>query len=167
MPLQSLHAEWCTLKRELLATERGRPEAMDNVSTAVRSRIMASVGQKDTNIERRLRGALWKAGIRYRKNVAIRGKPDLALAKRRLLIFVDSCFWHRCPFHCRPPKSNVDFWSKKLAQNRRRDRLINRHYRRRGVVVIRLWEHQITRDLDGCVRRVRSALNAINIRRGV
>jgi DNA mismatch endonuclease (patch repair protein) len=127
---------------------------MDSVSKAIRSRIMARVKQKDSQIERRLRLALWSAGIRYRKNVRIFGTPDLVISANRVLIFVDSCFWHGCRFHYQQPKSNADFWQSKIDRNRRRDRKVTRHYRRKGWTVVRFWEHQLAADFERCVQRV-------------
>src|SRR3954469_7146062 len=123
---------------------------MDSVSKEARSRIMSRVKQRDSRIELRLRLALWRAGVRYRKHVRVFGTPDLVLRRARILIFVDSCFWHGCRYHCRRPKSNVAFWATKIARNRWRDRRVNRYYRRRGWTVIRFWEHQLD-DVDRCV----------------
>lgn len=131
---------------------------MDSVDRETRSRIMSSVKQRDSGIERMLRLALWGRGLRYRKNVRIYGTPDIVFPASRILVFVDSCFWHGCRFHCRRPKSNVDFWESKIARNRRRDLKVTRFYRRRGWVVLRFWEHRLQNDLDACVERVVKAV---------
>ena len=115
---------------------------------------MARIKQRDSKLEIRFRGALWKSGIRYRKNVKIYGTPDLVLSRYRLLVFVDSCFWHGCRFHCRKPKSNVAFWESKITRNKARDQKVTRYYRRRGYTVIRFWEHQIDSDLDNCIHKL-------------
>jgi DNA mismatch endonuclease (patch repair protein) len=127
---------------------------MDNVTAEVRSRIMARVKQRDSVIERSLRSALWRQGLRFRKHVRMYGTPDLLMARPRILIFVDSCFWHGCRHHCRRPKSNTDFWYAKIARNRARDLKVTRFYRRRGWIVLRFWEHTLIRDLDRCVQKV-------------
>lgn len=127
---------------------------MDSVSRAVRSEIMSRIKQRDSGIERQLRTALWREGLRYRKHVRMRGTPDLVLRRARILIFVDSCFWHGCRFHCRKPKSNVAFWEAKILKNRRRDLAVTRFYRRQGWTVLRFWEHQLLKDHDACVSRV-------------
>ncbi|MGE3779431.1 MAG: very short patch repair endonuclease [Pirellulaceae bacterium] len=130
---------------------------MDSVNRAVRSHIMSRIKQRDSAIERQLRSAVWRAGLRYRKNVRIHGTPDLVFRSAKVLVFVDSCFWHGCRFHCRMPKSNVEFWKTKIMRNRRRDLRVTRFYRRRGWTVLRFWEHQLLRDPDGCVNRVIAA----------
>lgn len=133
---------------------------MDSVSRAVRSEIMSRIKQRDSGIECDFRTALWREGLRYRKHVRMRGTPDLVLHSAEIVIFVDSCFWHGCRFHCRKPKSNVEFWEAKILRNRRRDLAITRFYRRRGWIVLRFWEHQLLKDRDACVRRVVLAARA-------
>ena len=120
---------------------------------------MSRIRQRDSKIELALRSALWRTGIRYRKHVRIYGTPDLVISSACILVFVDSCFWHGCRFHCRRPKSNVDFWEAKIARNRKRDLKVTRYYRRRGWIVLRFWEHQLSEDLESCVERVRRAVN--------
>jgi DNA mismatch endonuclease (patch repair protein) len=132
---------------------------MDTVTKAVRSRIMSAVKQKDSEIERKLRLALWAEGVRYRKHVRMFGTPDLVISTTRLLVFVDSCFWHGCRYHYRCPKSNAGFWQSKIDRNRRRDLKVTRFYRRRGWSVVRFWEHQLASDFDACVAKVLSVVN--------
>lgn len=133
---------------------------MDTVSKAVRSRIMSAVKQKDSEIERKFRLALWAEGIRYRKHVRMFGTPDIVISTSRLLVFVDSCFWHGCRYHYSCPKSNAEFWQSKIDRNRKRDIKVTRFYRRRGWRVVRFWEHQLASDFDACVAKVMSVVNA-------
>lgn len=81
----------------------------------------------------------------WRRHPPIFGKPDFAFYRHRLALFIDGCFWHRCPEHAREPKSNLDFWSKKFFANKKRDRLVNRTLRAQGWRVLRIWEHELTR----------------------
>ena len=127
---------------------------MDTVSTKTRSLIMARIKQRDSQLELEFRRKLWHAGIRYRKHVRVFGTPDLMLRKLKILIFIDSCFWHGCSFHCRMPKSNIAFWETKINRNRARDKKVSRYYRRRGYIVLRFWEHKIQADLAGCVSQI-------------
>lgn len=126
---------------------------MDTVTATVRSRIMSRIKQKDSKLEVALRKSLWSAGVRYRKNVRQFGTPDIVVTRHRLVVFVDSCFWHGCRWHCRRPKTNKKFWNEKIARNKRRDRLVTRYYRRRGWTVLRFWEHQL-QELPSCVEEV-------------
>ena len=136
---------------------------MDSVDRETRSKIMSRIRQRGSAMEREFVKAIRGAGIKYRKNVRIYGTPDMILVGSKILIFLDSCFWHGCRYHCRKPKSNTPFWNReKLTRNRRRDAKVTRFYRKRGFVVLRFWEHQIRKDLNACIDKVRSALNPVN-----
>jgi len=71
------------------------------------------------------------------------GKPDFGNKSRKIALFFDGCFWHACPEHFKMPKSNVEFWAKKMAANRRRDKKVTATLRRRGWTVMRIWEHEL------------------------
>lgn len=114
--------------------------------SAQRSRNMAAIHRADTVPELLLRRALHARGLRYRKDYPIRAegrliRPDIAFTRWKLAVFLDGCFWHGCPEHSRPPKSNIDYWSGKLASNTARDRLQTQILERSGWKVIRLWTH--------------------------
>ncbi|MCM1089591.1 MAG: very short patch repair endonuclease [Muribaculum sp.] len=52
-------------------------------------KIMSAVHSKDTDIEVKLRKALWDKGYRYRKNIsALPGTPDIVLPSICLLFSV-------------------------------------------------------------------------------
>jgi DNA mismatch endonuclease (patch repair protein) len=80
--------------------------------------------------------------------------------KRKLVVFVDGCFWHGCPNHAAKPKGNAAFWRRKLTANKRRDALVTRTLRRAGWRVLRVWEHELTR--KNCARLVRRLSAAIH-----
>jgi DNA mismatch endonuclease (patch repair protein) len=126
----------------------------DVVSKAVRSRIMARIRARETTIEREFRKKLWAYGLRYRKNLKMMGTPDVAFVGKKVLVFLDSCFWHFCRYHCRVPKSNKGFWLRKLRRNKARDKITTRGLRRLGWTVLRFWEHELMKDPDKCVKRV-------------
>jgi DNA mismatch endonuclease (patch repair protein) len=126
----------------------------DTVSRKVRSWIMSRIRGRDTKIEIAFRKALWAAGVRYRTHVRMKGTPDLVIRRAMTVVFIDSCFWHGCRWHCRRPRSNLVLWREKLERNRRRDRAVTRHYRRQGWTVLRFWEHQIQKDIGRCISRV-------------
>jgi len=97
----------------------------------------------------------------WRRNQKIFGKPDFVFRKARLVVFVDGCFWHACPKHSSTPVNNRAFWRKKLAANRLRDRQVNRVLRKKGWRVIRIWEHDLAKRSEVCVRRIRAALEMV------
>lgn len=84
---------------------------------------MASVGQKNTGPEMRLRSALHHCGLRYRlHDRRLPGSPDLVLPKFQAVIFVHGCYWHRhdC-YRATIPKSRPEFWEQKFLANKARD----------------------------------------------
>ncbi len=79
--------------------------------------------RKDTKPELIVRGALQNCGLTgYRLQWNVPGRPDIAWPGKKVALFINGCFWHRCP-HCNPsiPKKNVEYWEKKFKDNRRRD----------------------------------------------
>lgn len=89
----------------------------DTVTKEKRSEIMSLIRGSDTSFEERFRKRLWKEGLRYRKNVKnMEGKPDIYFPRKKLVVFLDSCFWHGCKEHCRMPSSNIEYWEKKNRQ---------------------------------------------------
>jgi len=65
------------------------------------------------------------------------------LKKHKTVIFIDSCFWHGCKRHCRLPSARKKYWTAKIERNKERDKEVNRHYRKIGWKVVRVWEHEI------------------------
>lgn len=90
-----------------------------------------------------LRHELHSRGLRYRVNVGnLPGRPDIALTRARIAVFVDGCFWHGCPEHAVAPKANANWWRSKLDANVARDRRNDATLRESGWVVVRAWEHE-------------------------
>jgi DNA mismatch endonuclease (patch repair protein) len=138
-------------------------------SSEAASRSMRSNRRRDTNPERRLRSALHRRGWRFRVDLAVpvaggRARPDLAFTRRRVAVFVDGCFWHGCPVHGHPPRSNRGYWGPKLARNAQRDRLDTERLERAGWTVVRLWEHV---PIDEGIELVERALSAPAASNGV
>ena len=123
---------------------------LDSVPSEVRSRIMRSVGQRDTAPEIKVRRLLYKMGYRFRLNrTDLPGKPDIVMPGRRIAIFVHGCFWHRhpqCP-RASMPASNRSFWEKKFQRNRERDLENVKELIELGWRVLVVWECS-TRDKD-------------------
>jgi len=116
----------------------------DIVSKKKRSEIMSRVKSKDSKIEINFRKALWKQGFRYRKNPKnYFGKPDLVFKKYKTVIFIDSCFWHGCKKHCRLPSTNKKYWIAKIKRNKKRDKEVNKYYKKIDWRIIRIWEHKL------------------------
>lgn len=120
---------------------------MDTRSPQQRRRIMQSVRQKDTAPELVVRRLLYGAGYRYRLHgKGLPGRPDIVFGKRRKVIFVHGCFWHA--HGCskgQAPKSKLDYWGPKLAQNVERDARNVHDLENAGWQVLTVWECE-TRD---------------------
>lgn len=127
-------------------------------SSAVHNVMLANRG-KGTRVELRLVRALKKTGVGdFETSFRIgRTSVDVAFPKQRVAIFVHGCFWHRCPVCRLPlPKSNRDFWRRKFALNKARDKRVRLALEASGWKTIVLWEHQIDADVDDCAERIRS-----------
>lgn len=127
--------------------------------TLSRSQQMSRIRGKNTLPERRLRSALWTAGLRYRLHVRILNCcPDIVFLGKKVAVFIDGCFWHGCPIHYVRPRTREPFWANKLVENVERDRLQTLALESNGWRVVRVWEHEVQSDLGIVVNRVRSAL---------
>jgi len=132
----------------------GRSPVPQNAQT---SKVMSANKGKDTKPELLLRKALWCIGHKgYRINwKKVPGRPDIAFPAKKLAIFVNGCFWHRCN-KCTPnmPKSNVDFWNEKFNKNIERDKKKEGELINLGWKVIVVWECEIKNDLESTVKGV-------------
>lgn len=125
-------------------------------------RTMVSNRGKNTGPEKILRRALRRRGITgYRMNrKGVPGRPDVTFSEYRLAIFVNGCFWHRCPRCGLPlPKTNRAFWKRKFEMNVERDARKRKELKTAGWQVITIWECEIKSDVDRCVRRIERSLN--------
>ena len=114
-------------------------------SPTVRKR-MQSTPQADNPLERQIRSALHRRGIRFRTHYRLRNLPrrsiDIALVAKKIAVFVDGCFWHGCPRHGTTPKANRVWWVQKIDANKCRDAETNKILRKLGWKVLRIWEHE-------------------------
>ena len=133
---------------------------MDTVSRQKRSEIMSHVKSKDSKIETLFRKELWQSGFRYRKNSSkYFGKPDIVLPKYKTAIFIDSCFWHGCKKHCRIPTARKKYWTEKIARNAERDKEVSKHYKKLGWKIFRVWEHEMSKNLNKMLKKIYSDIN--------
>ncbi len=114
-------------------------------SPMTRSEIMRAVKSKNTKPERAVRRLLRQHKISYRSYGSLPGHPDIILKERKTVIRVMGCFWHKhaCKNGNRLPKSNIEYWTKKIARNVERDRQNKRDLKRLGWRVIDAWECQL------------------------
>ncbi len=97
---------------------------------------------KDTGPEILMRRALHQLGLRYRVNYrGLPGTPDIAFTRARIAVFVDGCFWHRCPEHGVLPKANRQWWTDKLQATVDRDARKDSELKSAGWLPVHVWEH--------------------------
>jgi DNA mismatch endonuclease (patch repair protein) len=120
-----------------------------------RSQVMSRIrsrGNKETEL--RLASILRAHGITgWRRHQSLPGQPDFTFSKKRVVIFVDGCFWHGCPKHGRQPTTNKGYWLPKLKRNIARDRIRTRTLRKSGWRVIRFWTHDLNNS-DAVANRI-------------
>lgn len=118
----------------------------DHLTIEQRHKNMAAVRSKDTKPEMVVRKYLWSRGFRYRvNNPRLPGHPDIVLRKYHTCIFVNGCFWHGhegCKYF-RMPKTNTEFWERKISRNRERDREEQKQLARMGWHCITVWECEL------------------------
>lgn len=126
-------------------------------------RTMSHVHSQNTDIEIKLRKALWNKGYRYRINYKILpGKPDIVLTKYKIAIFCDSEFWHGKDWEVLKPQlqrgSNSDYWINKIQKNQIRDSEVNNKLLFLGWTVVRFWGKDILKKTDECVRVIEETI---------
>lgn len=119
------------------------------------SKVMSANKYKNSKPELVLRQAIWKAGLKgYRlHNSKIPGRPDISFISKKIAVFVNGCFWHRCPYcNYNLPKHNTLFWQNKFENNIRRDYIKMEQLKKMNWEVLTIWECQIKTELDNCLR---------------
>ena len=130
---------------------------MDNLTSFQRSHCMSQIRSKNTLVEIKFRKLIWGYGIRgYRVNARLKGKPDLYYPAKNIAVFLDGCFWHKCPNCFIKPKSRKSYWDQKIESNVQRDILTTKLLQKEGLYVIRFWEHEIRKDAVKCLRKLAS-----------
>lgn len=134
---------------------------MDTLTKKTRSKIMSAIRSRNNRTtEKRLRYALVSHGIHgWKLNVrSLPGCPDFVFCKKKIVIFVDGCFWHRCPRCFRKPKSSLQYWNKKIKSNQERDQRVRQRLNRHGWKVVRIRECDLKYSIAACVDKIRKAV---------
>ena len=118
---------------------------------------MSEVRSKEPTLEIYFKELL--KGFRFRYQPKMFGKPDFALKKLKIVIFIDSCFWHKCPKHFRKPNSNTSYWKPKINRNVERAKEVNKQFKKEGWIVLRFWEHEVKKNPEKCIIKVKKALS--------
>lgn len=144
------------IKKQYIRDERSPKPKNEHVS-----KTMSANKAKNTGPEVTLRKALWNCGLKgYRTNYNnVPGKPDIAFTSKKLAIFVNGCFWHRCPYcNYSMPKTNTLFWQQKFAKNGERDAKKTNELQMLGWNVLTVWECQIKENVDIMVEMIQKML---------
>ncbi|MFJ4686067.1 very short patch repair endonuclease [Streptomyces sp. NPDC088789] len=124
-------------------------------SSAARRRNMQAIRNRDTKPEWLIRRLVHAQGLRYRVAAKplpdLRRTADLVFRPARVAVFIDGCYWHGCPEHYVPPRTNPGYWSDKVARNMARDRDTDQRLTEAGWTVLRFWEHEQSED---CAARI-------------
>lgn len=119
-----------------------------NSSEKTRQR-MSRVHSKNGEDEVILKKMLWHQGIRYRKNYnKLPGKPDIAITKYKIAVFIDGEFWHGFDWdnYKTHIKSNRDYWIKKIEYNITHDKIVNQKLTDQGWTVLRFWSKKVLKN---------------------
>ena|SRR2546425_205564 len=131
----------------------------DRHTRAQRSYNMSRIRGFDTSLEVAVRRELRRRGVHFKANVmALPGRPDLVFPDAKTIVFIDGDFWHGFRYPTWKRRLPV-FWRQKIERNRARDVRNFATLRRRGWRVIRVWEHQVKRDLAACIARIVAAVS--------
>jgi len=119
---------------------------------------MRAVRRTHTEAEWAIRRELFSRGRRYRVDrqpvPTVRTRADLVFPRQRLAVYVDGCFWHRCPLHGTEPKTNAEWWKEKLDANVARDRSTDAALAAAGWRVLRVWEHESPLEVVDEIERI-------------
>lgn len=130
----------------------------DHLTPEQRRHAMSRVKLKDGPLEVIIRSALHKRGYRFKKHVKeLPGNPDVVFVREKIAVFIDGDFWHGYKFSTWEHKLS-DFWREKIATNIVRDLRNFRKLREMGWKIIRIWQHQIKRDVNLCIERIVKAI---------
>lgn len=133
---------------------------MDNLTKEQRRKNMQHIRSKDTLPERKIMKELRRRKIYFAHHVkGIIGKPDVVFRRKKVVVFIDSDFWHGHPKRFIMPATNYEYWSNKIARNKKRDKEVTKKLRSQGWKVIRIWEYDVNHKLEKALDLI---LNAIN-----
>lgn len=128
---------------------------MDKFTKKKRSEIMSSIRAKDTRIEKIIFKELKKRRIYFQKYYAKAiGNPDIALPKKKKAVFIDGDFWHGYQFSKLKERLPKKYWLAKIEQNIKRDKSNRIKLRKAGWKILRVWEHEINKNLQKVISKI-------------
>lgn len=135
---------------------------MDNLTREQRRKNMQHIRSKGTVPEMIIASELRRQKIYCAKNVkSLIGKPDFVFRSKKVVVFIDSDFWHGHSKRCVMPKSNCAYWNDKILRNRLRDRKVNKELKSKGWNVVRIWEHDVNKHLGRSFKKILLAIDRL------
>ena len=132
---------------------------MDVLSKKDRRKNMQNIRSKNTIPELLVMKELKRRKIYFAKHVdKIFGKPDIVFKRKKIVVFIDSDFWHYNPKIFIMPKTNVKYWKNKIIGNNERDKIVNKRLRKEGWVVLRFWESNIKKNVSKIVDKIQKCI---------
>ena len=126
----------------------------DNLTKEQRSKTMSRIRSKWTKQEKMLHNKLKGLKINHQMHPDVEGHPDIILKRRKVAVFLHGCFWHKCPKCYKEPKTDKKYWLPKIEKNVKRDKRNLKLLRKEGYKVVKLWEHQIKKDLNPAIKKI-------------
>lgn len=116
---------------------------------------MQAIRSRDTQPEILIRRLVHAQGLRYRVSARpisdLRRTADMVFRPTKVAVFIDGCYWHGCPEHYVPPRTNSGYWSEKVLRNVQRDRDTDQRLKDAGWLALRFWEHEPS---EMCAQRI-------------
>ncbi|MDD2732142.1 MAG: very short patch repair endonuclease [Candidatus Pacebacteria bacterium] len=118
----------------------------DNLTKEQRSLCMSHIRSRWTSAEKKLHNFLKGSKIKHKMHPKISGSPDVILPKYKKAVFIQGCFWHKCPSCYKEPKSRKKYWLPKIERNIQRDRKNEKILKKNGWKIVKIWEHELKKN---------------------
>ena len=115
---------------------------------------MSCKKSKGRSHEKRMHNLLKGHKIKHKMHPKIEGSPDIIIKGQNKAVFLQGCFWHKCPRCYTEPKSRKDYWIPKIQKNAQRDKISRKILKDKGFSVVSIWEHDIKKDIDNTLRKL-------------
>ena len=143
------HRSWAPKNAPVSGHHKG-----DIMSPEKRSALMSRIKGKNTTPERIVVRELKKKNLKFKQHIRnLPGSPDIVFPSKKIAIFIDGDFWHGWRFSLWKHKLSQK-WQEKIQKNRERDQRNLQKLRRDGWKVLRIWEHQVEKDPEICIKKI-------------
>lgn len=134
---------------------------VDVFSRKKRSEIMSNIRSKNTKVEVLVFRELRRRNVYFQKHYnKIVGKPDIALPRKKIAVFIDGDFWHGYNFKTQKERLPKKYWVDKIETNIKRDKRVRSKLKRDGWIVLRVWEHQVKNNFEKTIEKIISTLES-------